>query len=79
MSGALPSLGDRQVPISWVTDAKRVFTEKTNATEAIIYRVDRDTGHRELWQTIKSKDQIGLELRHNPVAVTPDGWWTAYS
>jgi hypothetical protein len=41
-------------------------------------RLDLKTGKVEPWQTIKPKDQVGLRVMYNPVAITPDGTWMAY-
>ena len=42
-------------------------------------RLNLATGKLQSWQTIKPKDQVGLRVIHNVVAITPDGKWLAYS
>jgi len=66
-----------EFPLTWAADAKHVFTRALSATGLNIYKVDLDTGQRELWQAIKPKDQVGLRPMVGPVAVTPDGRWIA--
>jgi eukaryotic-like serine/threonine-protein kinase len=73
--GQLPG---EQIPIAWANDPQHIFTQETTATGVTIYKVDIRTGHPELWQIIKPKDQIGLREMKNPIAITPDGRWMAY-
>jgi hypothetical protein len=66
-----------EFPIAWASDANHVFTRAVSATGLNIYKVDADTGQRELWQVIKPKDQVGLRPMVAPMAITPDGRWIA--
>lgn len=74
----LPPLAPGQFPISWAGDGQHIFTQEVTATGANLYKVDLKTGHPELWQVIKPKDQIGLRAMTNAVAITQDGRWMAY-
>jgi hypothetical protein len=66
-----------EFPIAWASDANHVFTRVLSAAGLNIYKIDLDTGQRELWQVVKPKDQVGLRPMVSPMAVTPDGRWIA--
>jgi len=68
-----------EFPIGWAADAKHVFARALSATGLSIYKVDLDSGQRELWQVVKPKDQVGLRPMVGPMAVTPDGRWIAFA
>ncbi len=74
-SGSKPiaSLKDNEFPIAWAADGKHVFTQEPSSTGLTIYKVDIDSGARELWQVVNPKDQIGLRPMSVPTAITPDG------
>jgi Tol biopolymer transport system component len=59
-------------------DSNHVFVQITTATGLNIYKVDIESGRRELWQTITPKDATGLRPMLTPTAITPDGRWMAY-
>jgi Tol biopolymer transport system component len=58
---------------AWSTDSQQIFVYDPNPTGMVIYRVDLTSGARELWQTIKPRDQTGMRPTSNPIAITPDG------
>ena len=64
-------------PIGWA-DSKHIFVQATTATGLNIYKIDVDSGQRELWQTITPKDATGLRPMNTPTAITPDGRWMAF-
>lgn len=66
-------------PIAWGADGQHVFVQATTATGLTIYKVDVESGKRELWQTISPKDQVGLQPMAVPSAITPDGRWIAFN
>jgi hypothetical protein len=66
-----------EFPIRWA-DSKHVFVQAITATGLIIYKVDVESGKRELWQTITPKDATGLRPMMTPIAITPDGRWMAF-
>jgi Tol biopolymer transport system component len=68
-----------EYPVSWAPDGKHLFVQAPQATGAVLYKVDSGSGQRELWQTLKPKEQVGLRPMINPVAVTPDGRWIAFT
>jgi hypothetical protein len=67
-----------EFPIAWASDGKHVFIQAPGPTGVSIYKLDLDSGRRELWQTVKPKDQVGLRPMVSPVAVTPDGRWMSF-
>jgi eukaryotic-like serine/threonine-protein kinase len=75
----LAAMQPGEFPIAWASDANHVFTRVLNPTGLNLYKVDLNTGQRELWQIIKPKDQVGLRPMVAPMAVTPDGRWIAVS
>jgi hypothetical protein len=75
----LSSLSVAQTPIAWGTDAQHLFVQENQQNEIRVGRLDLRTGKIEPWQVIKPKDQIGLRANNNPIAITPDGKWMAYT
>jgi len=68
-----------EFPIAWASDSKHVFTRIVSATGLTVYKVDLDSGRRELWQVVEPKDQVGLRPMVSPMAITPDGRWIAFA
>jgi Tol biopolymer transport system component len=71
----LPWIQANEVPIAWTSDSTHIFTQIPTNTGAEIYRLDIVSGHRELWQSVKPPDQVGLRPMAIPTAITPDGRW----
>jgi Tol biopolymer transport system component len=67
-----------EFPIGWASDSKHGFVQSQTATGINIYKVDIESGARELWQTITPKDAVGLKPMTIPSSITPDGRWIAY-
>jgi hypothetical protein len=78
-SKEMPALPEKQRPIAWGTDGSQIFTQENETYGVNLGRLDLKTGKVEPWQTIKPKDQVGLRVMYNPVAITPDGKWMAYT
>jgi hypothetical protein len=68
-----------EIPIAWASDSKHVFTQARTTTGLNIYKVDVESGQRELWQVIAPKEQLGLQPMTFPTAITPDGHWIAFN
>ncbi|MGO9125952.1 MAG: protein kinase domain-containing protein [Terriglobales bacterium] len=75
----IPGIQAPEFPIAWAADSKHVFTQANSATGYSIYKIDVDSGRRELWQVVKPKDQVGLRLASSPTAITPDGRWMVFA
>ncbi len=76
-SKPIPGIQAEEFPVGWA-DPKHVFVQATIATGLRIYKVDVESGRRELWQTITPKDATGLRPMNTPTAITPDGRWMAF-
>src|SRR5580692_3079416 len=76
-SKPIPGIQDGEQPIGWA-DSKHVFVQPPTATGQNIYKLDIESGRRELWQAITPKDATGLRPMNVPIAVTPDGRWMAF-
>lgn len=76
-SKPIPGIQAEEFPIGWA-DSKHIFVQATIATGLRIYKVDVESGRRELWQTITPKDATGLRPMNTPTAITPDGRWMAF-
>ena len=66
-------------PTAWASDSQHVFVQASSATGINIYKVDVDSGKRELWQAIVPKEQRGLRPLTWSAAITPDGRWIAFN
>jgi Tol biopolymer transport system component len=76
-SKPIPGIQDGDDPIGWA-DLKHVFVQATTAAGLNIYKIDLESGRRELWQTITPKDAVGLRPMVTPSAITADGRWMAF-
>jgi Tol biopolymer transport system component len=77
-SKAIAGIQDAEISIGWA-DLKHVFVQGATAAGVNIYKLDVESGRRELWQTITPKDAVGLKPMSTPNAITPDGRWMAYT
>jgi eukaryotic-like serine/threonine-protein kinase len=68
--------GDR--PVGWGADGRFVWVFRRGEIPARIMRLDRATGRRELWKSLRPADPAGV-LSVTKAAVTPDGRAYAYS
>ncbi len=75
----IPGVHNPEYPISFAADTKYLYTQSPNETGATIYKVDAETGAREVWQVIKPKEQIGLVPFSLPTGITLDGKWIAFT
>ena len=75
----IPGIQAPEYPIAWTTDTKHVFTQLPSATGLTIYKIDVDSGRRELWQVVKPKEQVGLSPITNPTGITSDGRWITFT
>ncbi len=78
-SKPIPGVHNPEYPISFAADSKYLYTQSPNETGLTIYKVNADTGAREVWQVIKPKEQIGLAPISLPTGITPDGKWIAFT
>jgi Tol biopolymer transport system component len=78
-SRPLPGLQAGEFPVAWASDSQHVFVQAKTATGLNIYKLDVESGQRELWQVITPKDAVGLRPMNIPIGITPDGRWMAYN
>lgn len=64
--------------LNWASDSRHLFVQTVTARGADIYKVDVESGKRELWQTLTPKDTVGLQPMNFPAGITPDGHWMAF-
>jgi len=76
---SVAGIGADEFPVAWSADTKHVFVQHSAPNEVSLYLLDIDSGRRELWQTVKPKDQVGLRPMVTPVSMTPDGRWIAFT
>jgi Tol biopolymer transport system component len=76
-SKPIPGMQYPEFPAGWA-DSKHIFVQTRIPTGLNIYKLDIESGRRELWQTITPKDAVGLRPMTIPIGITPDGRWMAY-
>ena len=62
-------------PLKFASDSKHMFVQVTTPTGLNIYKIDVESGKRELWQTIDPANKVGLQPIYYPAAITSDGHW----
>ncbi len=70
---AIPGITASDLVIAWSGDPKVVYVQAVNGLTREIYKLDLDTGKRQLWQVWSPKDPTGVVVATVPVAITPDG------
>jgi len=68
-----------EVPIAWASDSQHVYAQIPSPAGATIYKVNLETGQRELWQELRPKDSVGLVPMRGGAGITPDGRWIAFT
>lgn len=61
----VPAIGPGEYVVRWSTDNRTVFVVREGDKELMLYRVDLDSGKRELWQTLQRTSQVGLVSMQN--------------
>ena len=75
---AVEGVAPGEVPIQWSQDGGSLYVQRKGEAPAKVYRVELLTGRRALWKELAPPDADGL-LYFDPVLVTPDGKFYAYS
>jgi len=68
----VPGLEPGEIPVQWSPDGKSIYVYRRGDVPARVFRVERETGKRELWKELQPGDTTGLEEVAN-VWLTPDG------
>ncbi len=75
---SVPGLQPEDIWVSWSKDRSAAYIYQNEQTRARIFRLDLETGRRQLVATLAPRDTIGL-VGIVPVKITPDGKAYAYS
>ena len=69
-----------ETPISWAEDSRHAFVEVPDSlnTSVSIYKVELNSGRRELWQVIRPS-LTNFNIAVEKAAITPDGHWMVYA
>jgi Tol biopolymer transport system component len=73
----IAGIGDEEFPLRFSSDGRSLYVWKRDIP-ARVFRVDIETGRRELWKELMPVDPAGVERISN-VVVTPDGKFYAYT
>ena len=74
----IPGMTSDELVAGWASDSKHLFVQEVTAMGANIYKVDVESGKRELWQALTPKDSVGLQPMNFPAAITQDGRWMVF-
>ena len=74
----VPGVGRSEAAIRWTADGKALFVTRSSEVPARIYRVDIETGKRQVWRTLMPAETAGITTL-SPVQITPDGSSYAYT
>ncbi len=74
---SLPGLEAGEYPLRFTPDGRTLYVWKRGDVPVRVFRVDVETGRRELWKELLPADPAGVERISN-VLVTPDGKGYAY-
>jgi len=72
------ALDTSDVPVRFSPDGNALFVATFGRIPAQLFRVDLETGQRQLWREVMPADPAGL-INVGPILVTPDGKSTVYS
>ena len=76
----VPGLQPDETPIAWASEPDHIFNQVGTDAGLTIYKIDLNSGRRELWQRLQPKDPVGLRpMSSRPTAITPDGRWMVYT
>jgi WD40 repeat protein len=73
----MPGLEAGEYPLRFTPDGRTLYVWKRGDVPVRVFRVDVETGRRELWKELLPADPAGVERISN-VLVTPDGKGYAY-
>jgi hypothetical protein len=73
----LPGLEPGEYPLRFTPDGRTLYVWRRGDVPVRVFRLDVETGRRELWKELLPADPAGVERISN-VLVTPDGKGYAY-
>jgi Tol biopolymer transport system component len=71
-SRPIPGIEPRDYPMRWASDGRSLFIARRGDRPARVFRLDTETGRREIWRDLMPADPAGLILL-NPCAISADG------
>jgi hypothetical protein len=72
-SRPIPGLEPDDRPLRWASDGRSLFAaHRGRELPARVFRVDTETGRREVWKELMPADAAGIE-ELGPGAISPDG------
>lgn len=82
VAGGAPRVVDNtfpeERPIAWGADGRSIWVFRRGDVPATVYRVNIDTGRRDLWKTLTPHDSAGV-FSITELDITPDGLTYFYS
>jgi len=77
-SRPISGIAEGDVPIQWTADGRSLYVRRWDELPARVFRLDLETGRRELWKQIMPADHTGVVQIRGGLP-TPDGRAYAYS
>jgi Tol biopolymer transport system component len=74
----VPGLTAGDLPIRWGADSRSLYVYRREELPAKVYRIDVETGRKELWKELMPYDKAGIEYIP-AILLTPDGKSYVYS
>ena len=74
----ISGIAEGDVPIQWTPDGRSLYVRRWDEMPARVFRLNLETGHRELWKQIMPADHTGVVQIRGGLP-TPDGRAYAYS
>ena len=74
----ISGIAEGEVPIQWTADGRSLYVRRWDEMPARVFRLDLETGRRELWKQIMPADHTGV-VQIRGILPTPDGRAYAYS
>jgi Tol biopolymer transport system component len=74
----ISGIAEGEVPVQWTANGRALYVRRWDEMPARVFRLDLETGRRELWRQIMPADRTGV-VNIRGVLPTPDGRAYAYS
>ncbi len=74
----ISGIAEGDVPIQWTADGRSLYVRRLDEMPARVFRLDLQTGRRELWKQIMPADRTGV-VKISGILPTPDGRAYGYS
>jgi hypothetical protein len=73
-----PGLDDDDLPLRWAEGGRHVFVQAERTVPSPIYRIDLESGERQLWTDLAPPDPAGI-FKVDRVQLSADGMFQIYS